>query len=98
MYADGRGVPQDDTVAVKWYEVAARQGSADAQGNLGFMYQYGRGVLPSNIQAFAWYSVAGASGHGVARENRKKLSEQMTPAQIEIGQQAAKALWISLGN
>ena len=31
-YAEGRGVPQDDTEAVKWFRKAADQGSAAAQG------------------------------------------------------------------
>ena len=31
MYANGRGVPQDDAQAVAWYRKAADQGDADAQ-------------------------------------------------------------------
>ena len=34
-YANGRGVPQDDVQAVKWYRLAADQGNASAQYNLG---------------------------------------------------------------
>jgi len=34
MYALGRGVPQDDKTAVKWYRLAADQGDADAQKKL----------------------------------------------------------------
>ena len=43
MYAEGRGVPQDDTEAVKWYRRAADQGNAYAQFNLGVMYADGPG-------------------------------------------------------
>ncbi len=39
MYSDGRGVPQNDAEAVKWFRLAAEQGDASAQYNLG-------GVLP----------------------------------------------------
>jgi len=28
MYAEGRGVPQDDAEAVRWYGLAAEQGHA----------------------------------------------------------------------
>ena len=35
MYANGRGVPQDDSEAVRWYRLAADQGHAGAQFNLG---------------------------------------------------------------
>ena len=41
-YAEGIGVPQDDTEAVKWLRRAAEQGLAEAQLVLGFMYSEGR--------------------------------------------------------
>ena len=37
-YANGDGVPQDDAEAVRWYRLAAEQGIAAAQYNLGSMY------------------------------------------------------------
>ncbi len=43
MYFDGRGVPQDDVKAVRWWRQAAEQGNADAQARLGDMYVNGRG-------------------------------------------------------
>ena len=44
MYADGRGVPEDDAEAVRWYRLAADQGQSGAQLNLGVMYANGEGV------------------------------------------------------
>ena len=41
MYANGRGVRQDDAQAVQWYRKAAEQGDAEAQFNLGVMYADG---------------------------------------------------------
>ena len=43
MYASGEGVPEDDAEAVRWYRLAADQGHADAQYNLGWMYDRRRG-------------------------------------------------------
>ena len=40
MYANGEGVPEDDAEAVKWYRLAADQGDAYAQFNLGVMYDW----------------------------------------------------------
>jgi len=34
MYAKGRGVPQDVKEAVKWWQLAAEQGNADARKNI----------------------------------------------------------------
>src|SRR5262249_40175809 len=44
MYAYGRGVPQDDILAVAFYRKAAEQGDTDGQFSLGVTYEYGRGV------------------------------------------------------
>ena len=45
MYANGEGVPQDAAEAVRWFRLAAEQGYASAQYNLGVMYANGRGIL-----------------------------------------------------
>lgn len=41
MYESGEEVQQDYAEALKWYRVAAEQGDANAQFNLGFMYNNG---------------------------------------------------------
>ena len=52
MYANGQGVPQDDTEAGRWYRLAADQGLAEAQYNLGVMYANGNGTsCPTRIPA-----------------------------------------------
>ena len=48
---NGYGVPQDYAEAVKWYRLAAEQGYARAQYNLGVMYDNGRGVLKTSKEA-----------------------------------------------
>ena len=57
MYEAGRGVPQDDAEAARWYRLAAEQGSGAAQFNLGLMYVNGRGVLfgQDYAEAARWY-------------------------------------------
>ncbi|POR97032.1 tetratricopeptide repeat protein, partial [Haemophilus influenzae] len=63
MYADGRGVKQDNFEAVKWYRKAAEQGHADAQLNLGYMYEKGRGVKQDDFEAVKWYRQAAEQGN-----------------------------------
>ena len=41
----GDGAPQDYKEAVKWYRLAAEQGDANAQYNLGVMYDNGEAFL-----------------------------------------------------
>ncbi len=52
---NGQGVPQDYAEAVKWYRLAAEQGDAGAQYNLGDMYANGQGVPQDYAEAVKWY-------------------------------------------
>ena len=69
MYAEGRGVPLDDTEAVRWYRLAAEQGDIVAQANLGLMYAEGRGVPLDDAEAVRWYRLAAEQGDVVAQVN-----------------------------
>jgi hypothetical protein len=68
MYADGRGVPQSNEEAVKWYRLAAEQGYADGQWCLGEMYESGRGVPQDYKEAVKWYRLAADQEHSDAQE------------------------------
>ena len=67
MYATGRGVPQDDVEAVRWYRLATEQGHARAQITLGVMYATGRGVPQDDVEAVRWYRLATEQGHASAQ-------------------------------
>ena len=69
MYANGRGVPENDKTAVKWYTLAAEQGDIDAQYNLGVMYDNGDGVPENNKTAVKWYTLAAEQGYAKAQIN-----------------------------
>ena len=69
MYLEGRGVPQDYQTAVKWYTLAAEQGNAGAQYNLGLMYLEGRGVPQDYQTAVKWYTLAAEQGNAGAHHN-----------------------------
>ena len=57
-----QGVPQDYEEAVKWYRLAAEQGYANAQYNLGLMYDNGEGVPQDYAEAVKWYRLAAEQG------------------------------------
>jgi len=66
-YQNGRGVPQDDAEAIKWYLKAAEKGDAAARNNLGWMCQNGRGVPQDDAEAVKWYLKAAEQGNADAR-------------------------------
>ena len=59
----------DDGEAARWYRLAADQGHAGAQSNLGVMYRYGRGVPQDDSEARRWYRLAADQGHAGAQFN-----------------------------
>ena len=82
MYGIGQGVPQDYAEATKWYRLAAEQGHADAQFNLGRMYankvsnwvarlraSLDLGVPHDDAEAVKWYRRAAEQGHAGAQFN-----------------------------
>ena len=53
--------------SVKWYQLAAEKGLADAQYTLGFMYFYGHGVEQDYWKAVVWFQRAAEQGHADAQ-------------------------------
>jgi Sel1 repeat len=84
IYYGGRGVPQDDNEAVKWFRRAADQDDASGNFYLGVMFADGRGVPQDYAEAAKWYRLAAdlndaqaqynlglahAKGEGVSQDN-----------------------------
>ena len=90
MYGTGRGVPQDDVQAVKWFRLAADQGFAEAQFNLGGMYGSGQGVPQDFVQAHMWFNLAAAQGNENGKKGRDLVAKKMTPQQIAQAQELAR--------
>jgi TPR repeat protein len=74
--AAGRGVPQSDAEAVKWFRIAADQGYAPAENDLGFLYAEGRGVTRDDAEAVKWY--------------RRAADRNFPPAQTSLGMMYAQ--------
>ena len=68
-YANGAGVPENTSEAVRWFRLAADQGYAVAQANLGLAYTYGVGVLPDPAQAVRWFRLAADQAEAAAQYN-----------------------------
>ncbi|MBJ7843696.1 sel1 repeat family protein, partial [Neisseria meningitidis] len=73
IYAEGRGVRQDDVEAVRWFRQAAAQGVAQAQNNLGVMYAERRGVRQDRALAQEWFGKACQNGDQDGCDNDQRL-------------------------
>ena len=51
---------------MKWWKLASVQGLADAQYNLGAMYDKGKGVTQDYKTAVKWYRLAAEQGYAIA--------------------------------
>ena len=76
--------------AAKWYRLAAEQGVALAQYNLGVMYTNGEGVMQDYVKAHSWFNLSAVNGNTDARNGRDVLAKQMTPQQIADAQKLAQ--------
>ncbi len=53
---------RDYTTALRIFRQFAEQGDADAQSNLGVMYDNGQGMPQDYVQAYMWLNLAAAQG------------------------------------
>src|SRR3989304_2979186 len=78
MYSAGKGVPQDDNEAVRWYHKAAGLGLAEAQFSLGLLYETGEGVAQDRAEAVRWYRMAAEGGNAKAQASLRRLTGDQT--------------------
>ncbi len=69
LYAEGKGVSQNDATAFLWFERSAKQGNPDAQYNVGASYAAGTGVPKSYAEAAKWFQRAADQGMVFAQVN-----------------------------
>lgn len=96
VYIDG--VSQDYKEAIKWYLKAAELGDADAQLNLGLMYNNGQGVIQSNKYAYIWSSIAAANGSEKGSNNRDILAKRLSASTLDEAQREAAELYNKISN
>jgi len=79
---------QDDSIEA--LRTRANAGDADAQYNLGLMYDNGEGVPEDDVEAYKWFNLATAYADASQREEfteaRDLAAEVLTPEQLAEGQ------------
>ena len=81
---EGIGVTQNKQKGVKWFRLAAEQGNAEAQKNLGVFYKlkerksaFSERRLPDYKEAIKWYRLAADQGNADAKEALPRLIDLM---------------------
>ncbi len=87
MYATGRSVPLNNTLAAYWYRRGAEQGNPAAQHLLGLMYDKGFGVPPDYVLAHMWLNLAAARTRGDVHEDNIRLRDAVA-GKMSLGQLA----------
>ena len=77
--------------ALKEWEPLAEQGRADAQNNLGVMYENGEGVPQDFIIGYMWLNLAGANGDTTAPKAKDIVAKVMSQADISKAQAMSSA-------
>ena len=81
--------------AVKWYRLGAEQGDANAQLNLGVMYEICAWEPQDYVEAHKWYHLASAGlsesdNREKAVKGRDHVAEGMTPEELAEAQKLAR--------
>lgn len=56
--ATGKGIPKNESEAIKWYRKAAEKGHAPSQCNLGIIYLHGLGIEQNQEEGEKWIKLA----------------------------------------
>jgi TPR repeat protein len=67
---------KDYAEAMRWYREAADQGNAQAQSNIGVLYENGLGVAQDDVEAGRWYGKAADQGNASSQNNVGRLFEK----------------------
>ncbi|MDZ4150867.1 tetratricopeptide repeat protein, partial [Methylicorpusculum sp.] len=84
LYAEGKGVVQNDELAFKWFAKAAEHKLAKAQYCLADCYEYGKGVDRNINLADKWYEEADQQDHFEA-EDQFRLAERFLQKNYNLG-------------
>ena len=75
MLMVGDGIPQNQSLAIYWWNKAAAQGSALAQRYLGQAYYNGDGVEKNLAEAEKWFEKAAVQGDEYAKAFLRKIRD-----------------------
>ena len=81
---------RDYPTAVRLIRPLAERGDANAQYNLGVLYDNGLGVPQDRVRAYMWLNLAAMQGRESAATIRDLVARLMTPVHISEAQKMAR--------
>ena len=85
LYLDRQWRLQDFDEAAKWLKLAAEQGYALAQYQLGLIYRTGHGVAIDQVQSYVWLNLAAAAGIQQAVAAREEVMRSLNGKAVCAG-------------
>ncbi len=84
--------PADVSNTLDQLQQAADQGNADAQYEVGNLYEFGNGRPKDKVTALAWYMLAAFQGQVLAAKRRDQLKSRMTSEEIDASRKLTEQL------
>ncbi|HEX7043705.1 MAG TPA: hypothetical protein VF203_03730 [Burkholderiales bacterium] len=81
-----------ETAGLEALRAAAVSGDADAQYELGILYEFGYHLADHKVLAYAWYARAAAQGHASAARRLDLLQPALSQPEIERARALARSL------
>lgn len=88
----GSVVHAQDAVSLEQMRQTAEQGNADAQLEMGILYEFGYKMPKNDITALAWYLRAAEQGNELAAKRSETLKSGMKPEDMEAAQRLSQEL------
>lgn len=85
------GAAQDEA-SLDQLRQAATEGNAEAQLEVGILYEFGYNMPKNDITALAWYMRAADQGNVLAVARRDQLKSKMKPEDIDAAQKMSAGL------
>ncbi len=81
-----------DLASLEQMRQSAEQGNADAQLEMGILYEFGYHMPKNSVTALAWYLRSVEQGNALAVKRSDQLKSHMTPDEIDAANKLSKEL------
>jgi len=81
-----------DLASLEQMRQSAEQGNADAQLEMGILYEFGYNMPKNSVTALAWYLRSAEQGNALAVKRSDQLKSHMTPDEIDAANKLSKEL------